>query len=93
MAKKAKKTKEYRALVGMDFLGEDGEPHRVEAGDKIEGMPENELRRQVNEKNAEVWKRNQTDNVRDNSGAQVYGVRSRHSDGEIYLHGVEESEG
>lgn len=79
--------KEYRALVGIDFTDTSGEPARVEAGDKIVGMPEDELRHQINVDNAEVWKAGKTDNVKDWSDveAEVQGVLSRRRDGQIVL--------
>lgn len=77
----SKQPKEYRALVGMDYKNEKGEEVRVEAGDKITEMPEDELRHQINVKNAEVWKERQTDNVVDLSTVpvEVQGVLSRHA--------------
>jgi hypothetical protein len=79
--------KEYRALVGIDFTDTSGEPARVEAGDKIVGMPEDELRHQMNAGNAEVWRSGKTENVFDFSGVEVEvsGVLSRHRDGQIVL--------
>lgn len=84
----ASKPKEYRALVGMDFnTGEVDEETkepvevRVEAGDKIVGMPDDELKHQVRIGNAEVWKERKTDNVQrlEDVPVVVHGVTSRHA--------------
>ena len=79
MAKKEEK--EYRALVGMNYKDAEGEEVRVEAGDKIPDMPEDELRHQINVKNVEVWVERQTENVVDLDAVPVvvHGVLSRHA--------------
>ena len=90
------KQKEWRALIGMDFVNVDGEETRVEAGDKIEGMPEDELRHQINLKNAKGWKERDTEGVQRPGDVPVVvtGVLSRHADlgketERIVLKGVE----
>lgn len=71
---------EYRALVGMDFKDAEDNECRVEAGDKIVGMPEDELRHQMNVGNVEVWVDRRTQNVvkPDSANVTVHGVLSRH---------------
>lgn len=77
----SKKDEEYRALVGMDYKNAEGEEVRVEAGDKIPDMPEDELRHQIRVRNAEVWVERQTENVVDLDAVPVvvHGVLSRHA--------------
>lgn len=76
-----KQKDEYRALVGMDYKNDKDEEVRVEAGDKIPDMPEDELRHQIRVGNAEVWVERQTGNVVDHSSVpvEVQGVLSRHA--------------
>lgn len=81
------KPKEYRALVGIDYKNADGEEVRVEASDKIDGMPEDEVSKQLNQGNIEVWKDGRTKNVRRPGDAkvEVHGVFSRHAQGDTQI--------
>ncbi len=87
--------KEYRALFGMNYTSLSGNEVRVEEGDKITNMPEDEARHQERMKHIEEWVDRQTENVGGNSTEEpvVIGVESRHANqGEdIVLKGVNEN--
>lgn len=87
--------KEYRALFGMNYMSLSDNEVRVEEGDKIDNMPEDEARRQERMGNIEEWVDRQTENVGGHSEEEpaVTGVESRHANqGEdIVLKGVNEN--
>lgn len=85
---------DYRALYGMNYTNTKGNEVRVEAGDKITDMPENEASKQKNKKNIEEWVPRETENVHnpEDDEVEVHGVQSRHAAGgdEIKLKEVNE---
>lgn len=91
------KTKEYRALVGMNYPHPDSteenvlEEVRVEAGDKISILPDDKwVSKMENQGHIEVWKERQTENVVDaTEGVEyVHGVKVRHEDNQIVIREV-----
>jgi hypothetical protein len=89
----ASKPKEYRALSGMNYPHPDKEDTevRVEAGDKLTIVPDDKwVQKMVNQGHLEEFEPNNTENVTDHAAevVEVYGVMSRHRDGEIVLRPV-----
>lgn len=90
MAKKSKVT-EYRALRGINYVNEEtGEENRVAAGDKITDLSENAVETELAAGNIEEWVPRQIGNVYDSEDAEISGVRSRRSHGEINVKEVGE---
>jgi hypothetical protein len=68
MREMAPRKKVYRALVGFNWVDEEGNEHRINASDKVEDIPENVIQSEKAAGNLEPWKERDTSNVKPDNG-------------------------